>query len=99
MREAGTSSHKAAILCILMMAHCPGPSHVLLSRSDGLAWAALINTRDPESKMGAELYDLMWNIVDGIVFWPSSTLDLFSLYDDPWAALFEVPYEEEAVGI
>ena len=43
----------------------PGTSTLMVRTSGGSCWAALANTRRPNSTMGADLDALMWNIVRG----------------------------------
>jgi CubicO group peptidase (beta-lactamase class C family) len=49
----------------------PGTSTLMVRTSGGFCWAALANTRHPNSTMGADLDALMWNIVRKPTAWPA----------------------------
>jgi CubicO group peptidase (beta-lactamase class C family) len=52
----------------------PGTSTLMVRTSGGFCWAALTNTRHPNSTMGADLDTLMWNIVRTPSAWPAGDL-------------------------
>ena len=47
----------------------PGTMTIMARTSGGFCWAALTNTRAPKSTMGADLDQLMWNIVRAEPAW------------------------------
>ncbi len=51
----------------------PGTSTLMVRTSDGFCWAALTNTRHPDSTMGADIDALMWAIVRRPTAWPVGT--------------------------
>jgi CubicO group peptidase (beta-lactamase class C family) len=52
----------------------PGTTTIMVRTSGGFCWAALTNTRHPNSTMGADLDALMWNIVRTPTVWPTGDL-------------------------
>ena len=53
----------------------PGTITIMVRTSGGFCWAALTNTRRPDSGMNGELDQMMWNVVGKVSTWP--TFDLF----------------------
>lgn len=54
----------------------PGSASVMVRTSHEFCWAALANTRSPQSAMNGDLDQLTWNMIDKIKTWPNR--DLFS---------------------
>ena len=53
----------------------PGTTTLMVRTSGGLCWAALTNTRRPQSNMALDLDRLIWKMVGKVTEWP--TKDLF----------------------
>ena len=53
----------------------PGTSTIMVRTSGRFCWAALTNTRRPDSGIGGELDQMMWNVIGKVTSWPA--FDLF----------------------
>ena len=53
----------------------PGTTSIMVRTSGGMCWAALTNTRKPQSQIGLDLDRLVWNMVGKVSAWPA--IDLF----------------------
>jgi CubicO group peptidase (beta-lactamase class C family) len=53
----------------------PGTITLMVRTSGGFCWAALTNTRQPQSRMDLDLDRLVWNMVGKVTRWPD--VDLF----------------------
>jgi len=47
----------------------PGTQSILVRTASGFCWAALTNTRRPQSDMGRALDELMWQVVQQVTDW------------------------------
>ena len=48
----------------------PGTTTIMVRTSGGFCWAALTNTRRPNSSMGLDLDNMVWVMVRSVETWP-----------------------------
>ena len=54
----------------------PGTTTIMVRTSGGFCWAALTNTRRPNSSIGLDLDHMMWDVVRAVSAWPRTSSSL-----------------------